>query len=106
MSLLIRNSIKIPVYRSLYEVLLNKKDPSLLIETIKNPDNFEEIYNNAKILVKDKKKGLEELKGKAFKKLILNQMIDKLKTDNSLSGESENEILSNLKSMINEQEIS
>ena len=34
-----KKNIAIPVYRSLYEVLLNKKDPSLLIETIKNPDS-------------------------------------------------------------------
>ena len=98
-----KHAISIPVYRSLYEVLLNKKEPSLLIETIKNPDNFEDIYNNAKILVKEKKKGLEELRGKAFKKLILNQMIEKLKANNSLSGESENEIISNLKGMISDQ---
>jgi len=76
-----KNNISIPVYRSLYEVLLNKKEPSLLIETIKNPDNFENIYSNAKIHVKDKKKGLEKLKGKAFEKIILNQLISKLKEE-------------------------
>jgi glycerol-3-phosphate dehydrogenase (NAD(P)+) len=97
-----KNSISIPVYRSLYEVLLNKKEPSLLIETIKNPDNFEEIFNNAKIHVKDKKKGLEKLRGKAFKKLILNQLTAKLRTNNSMSGESDDEIISNLKSMLQE----
>lgn len=100
-----RNSISIPVYRSLYEVLLNKKEPSLLIETIKNPDNFEEIYNNTKIHVKDKKKGLETLRGKAFKKLILKQLIEKHKTNNTVTGESENEIISNLKCMLQENKI-
>lgn len=98
-----KNSISIPVYRSLYEVLLNKKEPSLLIETIKNPDNFEEIFNNAKIHVKDKKKGLEKLRGKAFKKLILKQLISRIKTGSSLSGETENTIISNLKSMLHDK---
>jgi len=83
-----KNNISIPVYRSLYEVLLNKKEPSLLIETIKNPDNFENIYSNAKIHVKDKKKGLEALKGKAFEKIILNQLVAKLKAENSLLNNS------------------
>lgn len=92
-----KNNISIPVYRSLYEVLLNKKEPSLLIETIKNPDNFAEIYNNAKIHIKDKKKGLEKLKGKAFKKLILNGIVSKLES-NSISSDSENDIINNLKS--------
>jgi glycerol-3-phosphate dehydrogenase (NAD(P)+) len=94
-----KNNISIPVYRSLYEVLLNKKEPSLLIETIKNPDNFAEIYNNAKIHIKDKKKGLEKLKGKAFKKLILNGILSKLES-NSVFSESENDITNNLKNSI------
>jgi glycerol-3-phosphate dehydrogenase (NAD(P)+) len=97
-----KNSISIPVYRSLYEVLLNKKEPSLLVETIKNPDNYEEIFNNAKIQVKDKKKGLEKLRGKAFKKLILNQLISKLNSNRSLTGESENDIIYNLKNILHE----
>ena len=100
-----KNNISIPVYRSLYEVLLNKKEPSLLIETIKNPENFEKIFNNAKIHVKDKKKGLEKLKGKAFKKLILNQLSAKLKNNNTLSGDTENQIINNLKSMLQENKI-
>jgi len=64
------NGISIPVYRSLYEVLLNKKDPSLLIETIKNPDKFEEIYRRTKIQISDKKKGLENVGGRAFRSII------------------------------------
>jgi 1-acyl-sn-glycerol-3-phosphate acyltransferase len=85
-----KNNIPIPVYRSLYEVLLNKKEPSLLIETIKNPDNFENIYSNAKLHVKDKRKGLEKLMGKAFEKIIINQLVSKLTEENSLSNNSKN----------------
>jgi glycerol-3-phosphate dehydrogenase len=35
--------IQMPVYRSLYEILLNKKDPRLLIETVKNPEKFNQV---------------------------------------------------------------
>jgi len=64
------NGLSIPVYRSLYEVLLNKKDPSLLIETIKNPQRFDEHYNKTKIQISSRKKGLEGIKGTAFKDVI------------------------------------
>ncbi len=100
-----RNNISIPVYRSLYEVLLNKKEPSLLINTIKNPDKFDEIYNNAKIHVKDKKKGLEKLRGKAFKKIILNQLMTKLKKDDSAQGDLREIVINNFKSILDENKI-
>ncbi len=69
--------VSIPVYRSLYEVLLNKKDPSLLIETIKNPSKFNEIFFNTKIQISDRKKGLEELKGAAFRDMIVTHTMDR-----------------------------
>jgi len=95
-----KHSVAIPVYRSLYEVLLNKKEPSLLIETIKNPDKFDEIYNNAKLHVKDKKRGLETLKGKAFKKIIIQSVMQSIlkKYDTQ---ELINFLISNLKDSIN-----
>ena len=68
--LAMENDISVPVYRSLYEVLLNKKDPSLLIETIKDPDRYEEIYRQTKIQISEKKKGLESVRGAAFKRII------------------------------------
>ena len=64
--LAVRHNIPIPVYRSLYEVLLNKKNPTLLIETIKNPQKFEELYRNTKIHVSSRKKGLETVRGAVF----------------------------------------
>lgn len=66
------NNIPLPVYSSLYEVLLNKKDPTLLIETIKNPDRYEEIYGQTKIHISQKKKGLENARGRLFKIAIKN----------------------------------
>jgi len=69
--------VPIPVYRSLYEVLLNKKDPSLLIETIKNPAKFEEIFYNTKIQIKGRTKGLEQLKGAVFKEMIIAQVMER-----------------------------
>ncbi|MBP9043059.1 MAG: NAD(P)H-dependent glycerol-3-phosphate dehydrogenase [Spirochaetes bacterium] len=91
-----KKSIDIPVYRSLYEVLLNKKEPSLLIETIKNPEKFNEIYSYAKLHVKEKKIGLETLKGKAFKKIILESVVDKF-TKEDHSTENKNYIITKLK---------
>jgi glycerol-3-phosphate dehydrogenase (NAD(P)+) len=98
-----RNSIKIPVYKSLYEVLLNKKEPSLLIDTIKNPELFDIIYNNAKMNVKEKKKGLEKLRGKAFKKIILNQLIAKFKAKNESSQELLDAVTENIRSILLEK---
>lgn len=72
-----KNRVSIPVYRSLYEVLLNKKDPSLLIETIKNPAKFDEIFYNTKIQISDRKKGLEQLKGSVFRDMIITRTLDK-----------------------------
>jgi glycerol-3-phosphate dehydrogenase (NAD(P)+) len=69
--------VSIPVYRSLYEVLLNKKDPSLLIETIKNPAKFDELFFNTKIQISDRKRGLEELKGAVFRDMIITSTMDK-----------------------------
>ncbi len=68
--LAVRHNIPIPVYRSLYEVLLNKKNPTLLIETIKNPQKFEELYRNTKIHVSSRKKGLETVRGAVFRAKI------------------------------------
>jgi len=70
--------IDIPVYRSLYEVLVNKKNPSLLIETIKNPQRFSEIYSKTKIQISDKKKGLEKINSKVFKNLIVERTFEKI----------------------------
>ncbi len=69
--------VPIPVYRSLYEVLLNKKDPSLLIETIKNPAKYEEIFYNTKIQITGRTKGLEQLKGAVFKEMIIAQVMER-----------------------------
>ncbi len=92
-------NVPIPVYRSLYEVLLNKKDPMLLIETIKNPDKFEDIYHNVKIHIKEKTKGLEGVKGRAFKRIIKDQIVAKYvkSKDDELNEEIRSEIISNLK---------
>jgi glycerol-3-phosphate dehydrogenase len=78
--------VPIPVYRSLYEVLLNKKDPSLLIETIKNPDRFNEIFFNTKVQVSNKKRGLEGVRGGVFREMIVARTLDKFvaKQDNRI----------------------
>ena len=68
--------VSIPVYRSLYEVLLNKKDPSLLVETIKSPDRFDELYFSTKIQIRGRKRGLEQIRGVAFRELIASGTAD------------------------------
>ncbi len=65
------HNIEIPVYRALYEVLRNKKDPSLLVESIKNPEKFDEIFFSTKIRISDKRRGLEGVKGRAFREMIV-----------------------------------
>ncbi len=77
------NNIMIPVYRSLYEVLLNKKDPKLLIETIKNPSRFEDIYKNTKIRTMDRKRGMEKAGGAVFRRLIIRDVMDKIESNTS-----------------------
>lgn len=74
-------NISIPVYRALYEVLLNKRDPSLLVETVKNPTKFEEIYEKTKIQVSDRKRGMEKKRGRIFNKRILKNTLDKMLTN-------------------------
>ena len=71
-----KEDIPVPVYRSLYEVLLNKKDPTLLIETIKNPERFEELYRQTKIHIAEKRKGLENVQGKLFNQIMLSRVLD------------------------------
>ncbi len=102
MELAEKHSVSIPVYRSLYEVLLNKKEPSLLIETIKNPDKFDEIYNNAKLHVKDKKRGLETLKGGAFKKIITQSVLETIK-NNYNTRELQNFLILNFRGSLEQQ---
>mgnify|MGYP001554971500 CR=1 FL=1 len=96
-----KNDIAIPVYRSLYEVLVNKKNPSLLIETIKNPDKFEEIYRSTKITILERKKGLERVKGSTFKEIIIKKTIEQFETDIRESIHNDREIIiSELKHLI------
>ena len=92
--------VSIPVYRALYEVLLNKKDPSLLIETIKNPDRFDELYFSTKIQISGRKKGLEKIRGRAFRELITSRTAEELQTreKNRLAANSPDEIIKLLRS--------
>jgi len=93
-----QEQIFVPVYQSLYEVLLNKKEPSLLIETIKNPDKFKGIYSQTKIQLADKNEGLEKTKGHTFKSVIIKEVTNHFK-DNLLKKE---EVIKNLKICCNQ----
>ncbi|MBN2040077.1 MAG: NAD(P)H-dependent glycerol-3-phosphate dehydrogenase [Spirochaetes bacterium] len=76
-----KKKISMPVYRSLYEILLNKKDPALLVETIKDPSKFDEIYKRTRVHVSGKRKGLEKKRGGIFRKTILKNAIENLTDD-------------------------
>ncbi len=80
-----KRNIFIPVYRSLYEILLNNRDPRLLIETVKNPERFNEIFNTTKIHTTRRKKGMERAGGALFKKLILKKVLDRFNTVEELN---------------------
>jgi len=71
-------SIKIPVYRSLYEVLLNKRDSQLLVETVKNPAKFDELYGSAKIQTREKKKGMEQASADLFENVVVERTFSRL----------------------------
>lgn len=76
-----KSNISIPVYKALYEVLLNKMNPELLIETVKNPQKFDEICENTKIQVFERKIGMEKTRGTIFKKLIIKKSSEKFVND-------------------------
>ena len=95
------HDIPIPVYRSLYEVLLNKKDPALLIETIKNPDKFEELYKRTKIQITERQRGLESLSGRVFKDEILSN-VEQFLTTQGDDASDRRSIIAQLKSQLNE----
>jgi hypothetical protein len=99
------HSVPIPVYRSLYEVLLNKKDPSLLIETIKNPEKYNEIYNDTKLHVKERRKGFEGVRGKAFRKIIIQKIFDRMDSKSPEHKFETDEIIENLKGFIKQDDV-
>jgi glycerol-3-phosphate dehydrogenase len=93
------SGIDIPVYRALYEVLLNKKDPSLLIETIKNPAKFNELISSTKVLISDRKRGLEKMKGTIFRDMIRDRTTDRLvaRQGKKMIPYGQGEVIENLK---------
>ncbi len=73
-----RLGVAIPLYRSLYEVLLNRKDPSLLVETIKDPRRFEELYTRAGIQPLLSGRDVRHQAGTLFKKPVLDDLARKI----------------------------
>lgn len=82
-----KKHISIPVYQALYEILLNKKSPALLIETVKNPNKFDELYEKAKVQVSKRKKGMERTKASIFKSIIINDVVAKFNQDPELTSQ-------------------
>lgn len=63
-------NIDIPVYRALYEVLLNRRDISLLIETIKNPESFEQKKRESGYILREPNAEISRMAGTSFRKKI------------------------------------
>ena len=78
-------NLTMPVYRSLYDVLLDKRDPWLLIETIKNPAKYEILTRRARIKVKERKKGIERMSGLIFKHIVVERLMQQLCSENKKS---------------------
>lgn len=66
-----RLGIALPLYRSLYEVLLNRREAALLVETIKDPRRFEELYERAASQPLLSGRDLRNQPGTAFRKPVL-----------------------------------
>ncbi|MGV7929617.1 MAG: NAD(P)H-dependent glycerol-3-phosphate dehydrogenase [Spirochaetota bacterium] len=75
-----RAGVAVPLYRSLYEVLLNRKHPSLLVETIKDPRRFEELYARAGSQPILSGRDIRNQSGILFKKPVLDALARKLDT--------------------------
>ncbi len=71
-----QKGISIPVYRSLYEVLLNNRSTRLLIETVKNPARFHLLLEETRIRAGVRKKGMEHAKGTFFSPIIIKKLQD------------------------------
>lgn len=69
-----RLGVALPLYRSLYEVLLNRKDPGLLVETIKDPRRFEELYERAALQPLLSGRDVRNQPGRAFRKPVLDAL--------------------------------
>ncbi len=71
-----KKGIPIPVYRSLYEVLLNNRSTRLLVETVKNPARFHLLLEETRIRAGARKKGMEHAKGTFFAPIIIKKLRD------------------------------
>jgi hypothetical protein len=71
-----KKNIAIPVYRALYEVLLNNRSTKLLIETVKNPARFERLLEETRLRAGVRKKGMESAKGTVFAPIIMKKLHD------------------------------
>ncbi|MCX7678034.1 MAG: NAD(P)H-dependent glycerol-3-phosphate dehydrogenase [Spirochaetes bacterium] len=84
-----KKRIEIPVYRALYEVLLNNRSARLLIETIKNPARFQMLLDETRIRAGMRKKGMERAKGTIFIPMILKKIKNYINTNGNAIAFSE-----------------
>lgn len=87
--LAMERDIDIPVYRALYEILLHNREPRLLVETVKNPDRFDEILRETRLHITHRKKGMERSRGTFFANVIAKNTAGKFMSDPALAQELE-----------------
>lgn len=78
-----QRGVPLPVYRSLYEVLLKGREPALLIETIKNPSRFESLYAQSGYQSAVSKKMANAAAGIHFRMLIARRVAERFMSDGS-----------------------
>ncbi|MDY6935746.1 MAG: NAD(P)H-dependent glycerol-3-phosphate dehydrogenase [Spirochaetota bacterium] len=98
-------NISIPVYKSLYEILLNKRDPELLIQTVKNPERFEEIFESSRIQVSKRKRGMEKARGTIFKNIIVSNALARMTENDDFKKKILDTKSSILNNIVNEDSI-
>ena len=80
-----KNNIKLPLFQSVYEILVNKKEPSLLVEVMQHPDEALQILTGTKSLNDEKPKEFGKFKGTVFYKIVSERTYNKLlNSDNFL----------------------
>ncbi|NTW32863.1 MAG: NAD(P)-binding domain-containing protein, partial [Bacteroidetes bacterium] len=79
-----KNNIELPLFKAVYDILANKKDPNILVEIIKSPHKSEEILRTGKVQNIEKPEGLAKVKGKKYYQVISARTNKKIQNDEEL----------------------
>jgi len=79
-----KHNLDPPLFRAVYDILANKKDPYILVDIIKNPQKSEEILRESKVQHREKPEGLEKVKGQKYYEVISKRTFKKLQNNEEL----------------------